>query len=43
MGLLTGIDRARDILVENTERFAQGLPANNALLWGPGAWASPPW
>src|SRR6478735_8910015 len=34
MGLLTGIDRARDILVENTERFASGLPANNALLWG---------
>ena len=34
MGLLTGIDRARDILVENTERFARGLPANNALLWG---------
>ena len=34
MGLLTGIDRARDILIENTERFADGLPANNALLWG---------
>ncbi|MGH1575392.1 ATP-binding protein [Methylobacterium sp. P31] len=34
MGLLAGIDRARDILVENTERFARGLPANNALLWG---------
>ncbi|MDP4003242.1 ATP-binding protein [Methylobacterium sp. NEAU K] len=34
MGLLTGIDRARDILIENTERFARGLPANNALLWG---------
>ncbi|SEO60711.1 hypothetical protein SAMN02799625_03519 [Methylobacterium sp. UNC300MFChir4.1] len=34
MGLLTGIDRARDTLVENTERFAGGLPANNALLWG---------
>ncbi|MEL6059773.1 MULTISPECIES: ATP-binding protein [unclassified Methylobacterium] len=34
MGLLTGIDRARDTLVENTERFARGLPANNALLWG---------
>ncbi len=32
--LLKGIDRARDILIENTERFAQGLPANNALLWG---------
>ena len=24
----------RDILIENTERFAAGLPANNALLWG---------
>ena len=32
--LLKGIDRARDILVENTERFARGLPANNVLLWG---------
>ncbi len=32
--LLKGIDRLRDILVENTERFARGLPANNALLWG---------
>ena len=29
-----GIDRVRDILVENTRRFARGLPANNALLWG---------
>ncbi|HZZ62371.1 MAG TPA: ATP-binding protein [Roseiarcus sp.] len=32
--LLRGIDRVRDLLVENTERFARGLPANNALLWG---------
>jgi uncharacterized protein len=32
--LLKGIDRNRDILLANTERFAQGLPANNALLWG---------
>jgi uncharacterized protein len=32
--LLKGIDRMRDILIENTERFADGLPANNALLWG---------
>lgn len=32
--LLKGIDRMRDILIENTERFAGGLPANNALLWG---------
>ncbi len=34
MTLLKGIDRMRDTLVENTERFAKGLPANNALLWG---------
>jgi predicted AAA+ superfamily ATPase len=34
IGLLRGIDRMRDILIENTERFANGLPANNALLWG---------
>src|SRR5581483_5703093 len=34
MMLLKGIDRVRDTLMENTERFAKGLPANNALLWG---------
>jgi predicted AAA+ superfamily ATPase len=34
LGLLKGIDRLRDILIENTERFANGYPANNALLWG---------
>jgi uncharacterized protein len=34
LSLLRGIDRVRDLLVENTERFARGLPANNALLWG---------
>src|SRR5262245_59049576 len=34
LGLLKGIERMRDILIENTERFATGLPANNALLWG---------
>jgi uncharacterized protein len=34
MALLRGIDRVRDMLVENTDRFARGLPANNALLWG---------
>ena len=34
MGLLKGIDRSRDTLLENTFRFARGLPANNALLWG---------
>jgi len=32
--LLKGIDQARDLLLDNTERFAQALPANNALLWG---------
>ena len=34
LDLLRGIDRVRDILYENTRRFAAGLPANNALLWG---------
>ena len=34
IGLLRGVDRVRDTLIENTERFARGLPANNALLWG---------
>jgi predicted AAA+ superfamily ATPase len=34
LGLLKGIEQVRDILIENTERFANGLPANNALLWG---------
>lgn len=34
LALLKGIDRVRDILLENTERFARGFPANNALLWG---------
>ena len=34
LDLLVGIDRARDTLLQNTEQFARGLPANNALLWG---------
>jgi len=34
LDLLVGIDRVRDILLGNTERFAAGKPANNALLWG---------
>ncbi|MDT8855467.1 ATP-binding protein [Paracoccaceae bacterium Fryx2] len=34
LGLLVGVNRARDILLENTQHFARGLPANNALLWG---------
>ncbi len=34
LSLLVGIARSRDTLLGNTERFAAGLPANNALLWG---------
>ncbi|MFQ5623098.1 MAG: ATP-binding protein [Paracoccaceae bacterium] len=34
LGLLVGIDRARDTLLANTRQFAAGLPANNVLLWG---------
>ena len=34
LSLLRGIERAKNILLENTERFGRGLPANNALLWG---------
>ena len=34
IGLIRGVDRVRDILVENTERFAAGYAANNVLLWG---------
>ncbi|MCA0401075.1 MAG: ATP-binding protein [Proteobacteria bacterium] len=34
LALLKGIDHVRDILVDNTRRFARGLPANNVLLWG---------
>ena len=34
LDLLRGIDRQRDQLLDNTRRFANGLPANNALLWG---------
>jgi predicted AAA+ superfamily ATPase len=34
LNLLVGIDRSRDTLLENTLRFAKGMPANNALLWG---------
>jgi uncharacterized protein len=32
--LLQGIARQKEILLENTRRFADGLPANNAMLWG---------
>lgn len=34
ISLIKGVDHVRDILVDNTKRFAQGLPANNVLLWG---------
>jgi predicted AAA+ superfamily ATPase len=34
LGLLKGIGQAAEQLMENTRRFARGLPANNALLWG---------
>jgi uncharacterized protein len=34
INLLRGIERSKDILLDNTHRFAKGLPANNALLWG---------
>ena len=34
IGLLVGVNRSRDTLLENTRHFATGLPANNALLWG---------
>ena len=32
--LLLGVDRVRDTLLANTKQFADGMPANNALLWG---------
>jgi predicted AAA+ superfamily ATPase len=34
LSLLKGIDHTAGILLDNTRRFAAGLPANNALLWG---------
>jgi predicted AAA+ superfamily ATPase len=34
LALLRGVEHVRDILLENTEQFAAGFPANNALLWG---------
>ncbi|MEM9795728.1 MAG: ATP-binding protein [Pseudomonadota bacterium] len=34
LNLLVGIERQRDTLMDNTRRFAEELPANNALLWG---------
>lgn len=32
--LLEGIEQQKASLLDNTRRFAKGLPANNALLWG---------
>jgi predicted AAA+ superfamily ATPase len=34
LDLLKGLGRQSETLLENTRRFAKGLPANNALLWG---------
>ena len=34
ISLLKGIDQTKSILIENTEQFALGFPANNVLLWG---------
>ncbi len=34
ISLIRGVDRVRDILIENTNRFAAGFSANNVLLWG---------
>ena len=34
LALLCGVDSQKEILLANTRRFAQGLPANNAMLWG---------
>lgn len=34
IALLKSVESMRDTLLANTERFAKGLPANNALLWG---------
>ena len=32
--LLKGLENQKDILLKNTQNFANSLPANNALLWG---------
>jgi uncharacterized protein len=34
ISLIRGVDTVRDILFENTKRFADGMQANNVLLWG---------
>jgi uncharacterized protein len=34
LSLIRGVDHVKNILLENSRRFAEGLPANNVLLWG---------
>jgi len=34
LDLLVGVDRQKQILLDNTTRFARGYPANNVMLWG---------
>ena len=34
LALLKGIDLVRDTFLDNLRRFADGVPANNVLLWG---------
>jgi hypothetical protein len=34
IALLQGVEQQKQILLDNTLRFARGLPANNAMLWG---------
>ena len=31
---LLGVEKQKEVMVNNTRQFLQGLPANNALLWG---------
>lgn len=34
ISLLQGVESQKALILENTLRFAKGLPANNAMLWG---------
>jgi predicted AAA+ superfamily ATPase len=34
IGLIQGVDQQKRMVLENTARFADGFPANNAMLWG---------
>lgn len=34
LSLIRSVNHVRDILFDNTKRFADGLPSNNVLLWG---------